>query len=561
MKKLIYMMLAILLLIGCQSQERYNDVIARADSLMDSHQDSARAALAMLDGIKSQYADMDKRNQMYYQLIYAKGMNKGFVDFTTDSVMKHVVAYYDKHGSANDRMLSYYLLGCAYRDMKDSPASLDCYNKAVACVDTVSKDCNYNLMAIINGQIGQIFLEQDMLNYALQSFEKTKKYAIMCKDSVLLLQAISSQANAYYKLGNKQKFIDIKGYLFRQYMKCGMRQDAALELCSTICEYVNQGNLRQAKQLMNLYEKKSGLVDTSGNVAEGKEIYYYTKGNFYLLCNQVDSAVPAYRKLLQKTEDIDEKEKAYRGLTKAYQVLGQKDSVAKYALLTQETNDSLFRKQSAITLIKMQSLYNYDQAERKAQHLATVNQYLKYMGGCFLLIVLLVFGIVVILMRQKNLKRRLEMKKQTEQLHLQLMQYLRDNQDLKKRITEIETPTSLKMYLQINDALRNSDIRRAVAKKVAKGQLVTEEELTAVKKVVGEFCPRFYVAVCEKEDLTDKQIAVCLLIRLFFSSVDLQILLGISSGYATNVKRALAKKLLGADMNPKEFEAHIHKMV
>lgn len=561
MKGILYLTLMILLLVSCKNQNQYDREIARADSLMETNQDSARAALSMLDAIKSHYADMNERQRMYYQLIYAKGMNKGFVDFTTDSVMKEVVAYYEKYGDANDKMLAWYLLGCVYRDMKDSPASLDSYNKAVEYADTTSKDCNYVLMAIIYGQIGSVLLGQDLPRHALQAWEKTKKYAMMNKDTILQLQTMSSQAVVYYRLENKQKFLEIKEYLFRQYMKHGMKQDAALELCCTICEYVNRGNLQKARQLMDLYEMKSGLVDSLGNVAKGKEVYYYTKGNYYILNHQVATAIFYYRKLLQKAGDIDEKEKAYRGLAKAYQILCQKDSMAKYALLTQETNDSLNRQRATVALIKMQAFYNYDQSERKAQRLATINQYLKYMGGCFLLIILLVFGIVVIWMRQRSLKRRLEMKKQTEQLHLQLMQYLRDNQDLKKRITEIETPASLNMYLKINETLRKSEIRRIVGKKVVKGLPVTEEELGKIKELIGEFCPRFYAWIYEKDSLSDKQIAVCLLIRLFFSSVDLQVLLGISSGYATNVKRVLSKKLFEAEMSPKEFEEKIHKMV
>ena len=77
--------------------------MASADSLMDACQDSAQTALAMLDSLKAQKPDMSKAQQMHYDLIYAKAMNKSFVDFTTDSVMKRVVAYYDRHGSVNER--------------------------------------------------------------------------------------------------------------------------------------------------------------------------------------------------------------------------------------------------------------------------------------------------------------------------------------------------------------------------------------------------------------------------------------------------------------------------
>ena len=39
-----------------------------------------------------------------YLMIEAKAMNKAYVPFTSDSTMKKVVRYYDKHGSDNERM-------------------------------------------------------------------------------------------------------------------------------------------------------------------------------------------------------------------------------------------------------------------------------------------------------------------------------------------------------------------------------------------------------------------------------------------------------------------------
>ena len=52
---------------------------------------------------------------MQGELLRARRMNKEYIDFTTDSVMKEVAAYYDRHGSPNERMEAHYLLGCAYR--------------------------------------------------------------------------------------------------------------------------------------------------------------------------------------------------------------------------------------------------------------------------------------------------------------------------------------------------------------------------------------------------------------------------------------------------------------
>lgn len=316
----------------------------------------------------------------------------------------------------------------------------------------------------------------------------------------------------------------------------------------------NQDSARSALAMLDSLKSHEAIMSEHDSANDRMLAYYQ-------LCKQMDAAILAYRKLLQKAEGLDDKEKAYRGLTKAYQILCQKDSMAKYAILMQETNDSLFRKQATATLVKMQLLYNYDQAERKAQHLAITNRYLKCMGGCGLFIFLLIFGITIVLMRQKNLKQKLEMKQKMEELHLLLIQCLKDNQDLKKQIKKIEAPAFVNMYLKVNQTLEESEIRHLLKKKAAKGQLATDEELEKVRLLVGEFCPRFYVLVFEKENLSDAQRTVCLLARLFFTSADLQTLLGISSGYASNVKRTLSKKLFGEEISPREFDARIYKMV
>lgn len=86
-------MLIFMSLSSC-SNRKYEQTITRADNLMELSQDSARSALAILDSIRPDLSKMGKSTQMRYQLVYAKGMNKGYVDFTTDSLMKEIVDYY-----------------------------------------------------------------------------------------------------------------------------------------------------------------------------------------------------------------------------------------------------------------------------------------------------------------------------------------------------------------------------------------------------------------------------------------------------------------------------------
>lgn len=372
-----------------------------------------------------------------------------------------------------------------------------------------------------------------------------------------------------------------------------MKQDAALSLCSTICEYVNKSQLAKAKQLMDLYEQKSGLMDAAGNVSKGKEVYLDTKGTFYLKCHQVELAIAMFRKLLQSTSLIDEKEKAYRGLTKAYREKCQIDSMAKYALLAQNANDSTFHKMSTATLIKMQSLYNYDLAERKSQALEDANKTLRYRNTGILIGIIFIGGAGMVFILQQRAKLKLRMKLREEHLQVQLMRYLRDNQDLveakrelaellsqereaqentrneyEQRITELEkrilffeTPSSLSECLRVDKILQESSIHQELDRKAMVGVSVSAEEIEETKKILAKHTPNFFALISHSTLLTDKQIAICMLVRLGFTATDLQALLNISSGYASNSKRKISKKLFGEELTPKDFDAKIHKML
>ena len=65
--------------------------------------------------------DDGRHERMREELFRAREMNKEYIDFTTDSVMKEVADWYDRHGTSNERMEAHYLLGCTYRDMGEAP--------------------------------------------------------------------------------------------------------------------------------------------------------------------------------------------------------------------------------------------------------------------------------------------------------------------------------------------------------------------------------------------------------------------------------------------------------
>ena len=65
--------------------------------------------------------------QMRKQLMKAKTQNENYEPFSSDSMMLRVADYFDRNGTANEKIMAHYLLGCVYRDLGDMPRSLECY--------------------------------------------------------------------------------------------------------------------------------------------------------------------------------------------------------------------------------------------------------------------------------------------------------------------------------------------------------------------------------------------------------------------------------------------------
>ena len=92
-----------MLIVSCTGNKGYDQLLAKADSLMNVDDDSAKVAIQLLDDVKPELTEFTRSQVMRYELLYHKAMNKADIAFTSDSVMLEVVDYYEHHGSANDR--------------------------------------------------------------------------------------------------------------------------------------------------------------------------------------------------------------------------------------------------------------------------------------------------------------------------------------------------------------------------------------------------------------------------------------------------------------------------
>ena len=264
-----------ILMLSCSGGSRYRALLDRADSLMAEHPDSAYALLTSIDS-----ADMSRQGKavrMRYELQRAEAQNKLYTPFSTDSVLRRVVGYYDRHGSANQRLKSRYLLGCAYRDLHEAPIALLSWEEAIDAADTIAADCDYATLYRVYGQMASIYFRQHLPEEFLEAKQKFSHYALLAGDTLYYIKGMLQRNDAYLALGDTTSVLKNTESIKRLYIERGLTQEAARVYPSAIHIALDRGEYAKADSLMQIFEKESGLFDQHGNIASSFQKYYFDK--------------------------------------------------------------------------------------------------------------------------------------------------------------------------------------------------------------------------------------------------------------------------------------------
>ncbi len=579
---LIYML--IFMSLSSCSNRKYEQTITRADNLMELSQDSARSALAILDSIRPDLSKMGKSTQMRYQLVYAKGMNKGYVDFTTDSLMKEIVDYYDNHGTCQQQMLAHYLLGCVYRDLGDSPASLSCYNDAVEKVDTTSSDCDYKLLTRVYEQQGALFLSQSMPQNALSAYQKAEKYAWIAKDTLSAVLSYEHLGNIYEYMDNMDKVIEVYENASRRYRQYGYPVQAARALGGAIQALILTKQYAKAKKYMDVFEAESGYFQKDSCYSYiNYSHYYYLKG-LYCLESHSDSAKYWFTKCQEFAKTNNNKSFSAYAWYLYYIKHQQMDSVAKYSEQAFAYNDSANLDMERDLMQKMQAIYDYDRWKNVAhnEEIKATRANLTLLVSILISVSVIIIGILTFLVYRK--KRKLELQEKEEQENLIRQQIYDTKQELEllrtvndRKIADVikekeQTINKLKEDLKdIRDKYSNSSLsdvdillkESSIYKKIKYLELhpketMRENDWIELEETIEQLIPSFIPLL--KNRLNVIAYRICLLVKLEISTSSIAILLGLSSSAISKYRKVMLEKLCGRSGKPKDFDEYIRQI-
>ena len=566
------------------SNRKYEQTITRADNLMELSQDSARSALAILDSIRPDLSKMGKSTQMRYQLVYAKGMNKGYVDFTTDSLMKEIVDYYDNHGTCQQQMLAHYLLGCVYRDLGDSPASLSCYNDAVEKVDTTSSDCDYKLLTRVYEQQGALFLSQSMPQNALSAYQKAEKYAWIAKDTLSAVLSYEHLGNIYEYMDNMNKVIEVYENASRRYRQYGYPVQAARALGGAIQALILTKQYAKAKKYMDVFEAESGYFQKDSCYSYiNYSHYYYLKG-LYCLESHSDSAKYWFTKCQEFAKTNNNKSFSAYAWYLYYIKHQQMDSVAKYSEQAFAYNDSANLDMERDLMQKMQAIYDYDRWKNVAhnEEIKATRANLTLLVSILVSVSVIIIGILTFLVYRK--KRKLELQEKEEQENQIRQQIYNTKQELEllrtvndRKIADVikekeQTINKLKEDLKdIRDKYSNSSLsdvdillkESSIYKRIKYLELhpketMRENDWIELEETIEQLIPSFIPLL--KNRLNVMAYRICLLVKLEISTSSIAILLGLSSSAISKYRKVMLEKLCGRSGKPKDFDEYIRQI-
>jgi tetratricopeptide (TPR) repeat protein len=390
-KFISYLAILILLLTfySCSKQKGVEDIISQADNIVEQQPDSA---LRLLKTILFP-EDLDKNRFYKYNLLLVQAKDKNNKDITSDTLIFAARDYYIQKKDYPNAALAGFYCGRALHEQKNVEEAINAYLQAKELAD---KTGDYNLMGLIQGNLGVFYRENLMYDKAIAlnknaivMYDKVKNY----KNKISALNLIGD----CFVLSNK---IDSASHYYNESLKfadsCNISELQSNIRQSIGVTYRQKGNYEQAKKLFN-----EALTFSNDSMEQARillniaQVYVIEDNmdsvNFYI---DKASALEISNPRLMRTmyllrSKIEEKDKRYQESLDYYK---------EYHRFTMEVFDS----EKSNKLLEIQEKYDFERLRNSQK--GTDLKYQKILT--VLLFILLVAGIIIFAYYRKSTQNK-----------------------------------------------------------------------------------------------------------------------------------------------------------
>ena len=379
--------------------------------------------------------------------------------------------------------------------------------------------------------MANVFYRQGLYHEDLIAHDRAVHYGYLAGDTLAALLAYSQKMDAYKMLMLPDSMLYVCETVSSLFQKLGYMSKAADVLGLPIRYLCDQDSLIKAKRFLEIYERESGFFDENHNIAPGREVYYYTKGYYYLKTCQYDSAEYFFRKELATGKDFNNQNAGARGLAQLFQQIHKPDSLAKYALYSYAMNDSVYAHKATNEVAKTKALYDYNRYERIANEKTLKAERFKFslIMVCALAVILLLL-VVLIYIRHQNEKRRLEDR-------IRLLRGYAINE-------------------QLHDAPIAHQFRQLLKENPYK--MPDLNDWNALSSLIDQEVPTFCATLNGgSHTLTDFEYDVCMLIKIQIPASDIAKLKQCAPSYITQMRKNIFQNLFSKKGRADELDEYI----
>ena len=425
---ILWLLVLALVALSCRDDGSQEALLRTADSLLESHPDSA---LALLRRDSSQFSRSGKSVRMWYVLSRTEAEDKCYVTHVSDSAIRAAAEYYDASGSARRRVRAHYLLGRVYCDMHLSGHALVSFDKALA-VEGAGDPVISRYKARAATWAGDIYeekkLDRDALHYNLLSYG----YARKADAPSIALYSLRDIGRSYFRLKQSERAISY-------YRQAADRAKALhnADLYNMVMEelaavYLEIGRLTEAYQALQ--------TPFLGTEDQDISTHYFIWANYFKRIGRLDSALANNRRGMSYC-DIPIKKTASLEHARMLAMLGRRaDAIGYYEkyVAYSDSVDSINRRETSDLLAQVER--NLD-----IEHQNTVLAESKARLTVLLSVAVFVVAVTVFFLVRYYVNMRRRVRRQQARIGDYLRRH-RESEELRRRnearIAELESELS-----------------------------------------------------------------------------------------------------------------------
>ena len=526
--------------------------------------------------VLSVLASCTDKEAMRQRLDYVSQCNRADTVFTEAwlPTVDSLVNYFDNHGNGNEKMMAHYLKGRVHHDMGESPIALECYQQAAEMADTTRKSCDFHTLAAIYGQMADLFDAQFLPNDEIKALSMAERIDLKAQDTLSAIKSYELRIRPMFLKGETDSMILTMLETRRRYLQMGEKKNAAQSIYVMISILLDRNHIKEAKHYLDIYEKESGNFDKNGELIFGGA-YYYDKGRYLLAIGQIDSARLYFNKALERGLF----EAGFKGLLSVYKAKHIPDSIAKYAELFANANDSSYLHVNQQQIEQIRANFNFSRSQKEAEKEKDKATRARVMLGVFVLFTFVLIGIICIIIwlnRRKQQKKReniLKLEKDLGDAQLARLEVQEELEKLKsndfesviaaKEKKEAELTRTIERLQNENNIYKKKDsvkerdnledfrnskiaqlfIRRATGK--FEIPRPTDAEWSMLMSQFSKDIPVTFKSFGEGKPLSQLEQRICVLLILDISEKTISIMTDSVPSTVSNAKARASEKLFG----------------